>query len=415
LDFYEVMMLCYLHHIFVCPRKAFYSTNSKNILIKLLYLNIMSTILFLAWAPYSVRAESISTRLGASLHTLSYKTRLKVYSPIKYPLLFYRTLRLLVSERPTTIICQTPPIFCPLAALFYAATNKKKNIRIIIDAHTATFEKPWSYPILKTLTRWAIGNAIAVIVANEELQNVIYQNYGVMPLVLDDGVPQVDYASQEASQISINRGSKSDQQHLPVSMHAQLGLKGREDESARTKFAVAVISSFANDEPIEEVIEAAKILADTTIFYITGDQSRLASRKLFEWKLTANNVIFTGFLNQREYIGLLKRVDAIMVLTTRHDNMLSGAHEALALEQPLITSDWPPLRKYFCAGTAYVNNSVKGIVNAVKYVQLEKDQMKEEMRVLKQRRLDEWERKVSAFKEHFIEGRTREDIFHQAR
>jgi glycosyltransferase involved in cell wall biosynthesis len=374
----------------------------------------MSTILFLAWAPYSVRAESISSRLGASLHTLSYKTRLKVYAPVKYPLLFYKTLRLLASERPTTIICQTPPIFCPLAAMFYAASNKRKNIRVIIDAHTASFEKPWSLPILRTITRWAIGNAIAVIVANAELQNVVYQNYGVMPLVLDDGVPQLNHATRKASQISISRGSKYGQQQHPLSMHPQLRPKELEDESAGTKFAVAVISSFASDEPIEEVIEAAKILAETTIFYVTGDPSRLASGRLFEWKQTASNVIFTGFLNQQEYISLLKKVDAVMVLTRRHDNMLSGAHEALALEKPLITSDWPPLRKYFSAGTTYVNNSAKGIVNAVKYVQLEKDQMKEDMRALKQQRLDEWERKVSAFKEHFIEGSKREDIFHQA-
>jgi glycosyltransferase involved in cell wall biosynthesis len=384
----------------------------------------MSTILFLAWAPYSLRAESISNRLGASLHTLSYKTRLKVYAPVKYPLLFYKTLHLLASKRPTTIICQTPPIFCPLAAMFYAASNnKRKDIRIIIDAHTASFEKPWSLPLLKNITRWAIGNARAVIVANAELQNVVYQNYGVMPLVLDDGVPQLDYdTSQEASQISISRGSSSkydqqqQQQHRPLSMRPpQLGPKELQDESARTKFAVAVISSFASDEPIEEVIGAARILAETTTFYVTGDPSRLASRRLSEWKQTANNVTFTGFLNQRDYISLLKKVDAVMVLTNRHYNMLSGAHEALALEKPLITSDWPPLRKYFSAGTTYVNNSVKGIVNAVKYVQLEKDQMKEEMRALKQQKLDEWESKISAFKEHFIEGSKRgEDIFHQA-
>jgi glycosyltransferase involved in cell wall biosynthesis len=374
----------------------------------------MSTILFLAWAPYSVRAESISSRLGACLHTLSYKTRLKVYAPVKYPLLFYKTLHLLASERPTTIICQTPPIFCPLAAMFYAASNKRKNIRVIIDAHTASFEKPWSLPILKTITRWAIGNAMAVIVANEELQNVVYQNYGVMPLVLDDGVPQLDHATHEASQISIRRGSKYGQQHHPLSTHPPLRPKKLEDESAGTKFAVAVISSFASDEPIEEVIEAAKILAETTTFYVTGDPSPLASRRLSEWKQTASNVIFTGFLNQQEYISLLKEVDAVMVLTRRDDNMLSGAHEALALEKPLITSDWPPLRKYFSAGTAYVNNSAKGIVNAVKSVQLKKDQMKEDMRALKQQRLDEWELKVSAFKEHYVEGSKREDIFHQA-
>jgi glycosyltransferase involved in cell wall biosynthesis len=328
-------------------------------------------------------------------------------------LLFYKTLRLLEYERPTTIICQTPPIFCPLAAIFYAATNKRKNIRIIIDAHTATFEKPWSLPILKTITRWAIGNAVAIIVANAELQNVVHQNYGVMPLVLDDGVPKVDYARKEASQISTNRDSKYDQNHPPLSRQTRLELKELEDAHGRTKFAVAVISSFASDEPIEEVIEAAKILPETTIFYVTGDSSRLGSRKLLEWQQTAKNVIFTGFLNQHEYVSLLKKVDAIMVLTRRHHNMLSGAHEALALEKPLITSDWPPLRKYFSVGTAYVNNSVKEIVNAVKYVQLEKDQMKEEMRLLKQRKVDEWEHKLSAFKEHFIEGRKREDNFHE--
>jgi hypothetical protein len=93
--------------------------------------------------------------------------------------------------------------------------------------------------------------------------------------------------------------------------------------------------------------------------------------------------------------------------------MLSGAHEALALEKPLITSDWPPLRKYFSSGTVYTNNSAKGIVNAVKYVQLERHQMKEEMRVLKQKKVEEWERRVSALKYYLVERNKGEDIFHQ--
>jgi hypothetical protein len=37
--------------------------------------------------------------------------------------------------------------------------------------------------------------------------------------------------------------------------------------------AIAVVSSFASDEPIQEIIEAARILVDTTTFYITGDNS----------------------------------------------------------------------------------------------------------------------------------------------
>lgn len=379
-----------------------------------MYPYIMPTILFLAWAPYSVRAESISRRLGGSLHTLSYKTRRKLYSPIKYPLLFYKTLRVLASTRPTAIICQTPPIFCPLAAMFYAATNRRNKVRIIIDAHTASFEKPWSLPILKTITKWTLRKAITVLVANAELQNIVYQDYGVMPLVLEDGVPQLDKASQEGSQVRIETEGKRDQQHFPVSMHPQFGLKDLEDERKVRNFKVAVVSSFASDEPIEEIIEAAKILAETTTFYVTGDSSRLAARMLSKWRKTASNVIFTGFLDEREYIRLLRKVDAIMVLSKRHHNMLSGAHEALALEMPLITSNWPPLRKYFSAGTAYVDNSVQGIVNGVNYVQLEKDRMKEEMGILKQDKLVEWEHKILAFKDEFIEGNERKDIFHQA-
>lgn len=372
-----------------------------------MYPYIMSTILFLAWAPYSVRAESLSRRLGASLHTLSYKTRRKLYSPIKYPLLFYKTLRVLISSRPTTIICQSPPIFCPLSAMLYAATSRKNKVRIIIDAHTATFEKPWSLPILKSITKWVIRKAIAVIVANGELQNIVYRNYGLMPLVLEDGVPQLDKAKRERSQKSVEISGNHDQNQFPVSMQSQFHLKDLENEREERKFKIAVICSFASDEPIEEIINAAKILEDTTTFYVTGDSSRLATKKLLEWQETASNVIFTGFLDDSQYVDLLRTVDAIMVLSRRYHNMLSGAHEALALEMPLITSDWPPLRKYFSAGTAYVNNSVKGIVSGVNYVQLEKDRMKEEMRILKRDKLVEWEHKISAFKDEFIEGKER--------
>lgn len=172
-------------------------------------------------------------------------------------------------------------------------------------------------------------------------------------------------------------------------------------ESASKNFAIAVISSFATDEPIQEIVEAARIVLDTTTFYITGDNSRISERKLLKWKRSAKNIIFTGFLDYAEYINLLEKVDAIMVLTKQDYTMLSGAHEALGLEKPLITSDWPHLREYFVRGAVYVNNSVSEIVDAVKYVQIEKDRMKKEMQLLKYQRLKEWEDKVSKLKECF--------------
>ena len=74
----------------------------------------------------------------------------------------------------------------------------------------------------------------------------------------------------------IETEGKRDQEHFPVSTHPQFGVKDLEDERKVRNFKVAVVSSFASDEPIEEIIEAAKILAETTTFYVTGDSSRLA-------------------------------------------------------------------------------------------------------------------------------------------
>jgi glycosyltransferase involved in cell wall biosynthesis len=372
-------------------------------------LIVMWAIHFLVWAPYSTRAERLSQPLGACLHMLNYKTKIKVYAPIKYPFLFCKTLALLTSIKPNDaiIICQSPPIFCPLTAILYAIIKKGKNIRIVIDAHTATFERPWSFPMLNTVTRWTIRNAWAVIVTNTKLQKAISHNYGVLPIVLDDGpLLAPENASYRSSKKRTSNGSEQhrhDQhQQYPLQRIRSTNRQLRYTyDTAGKNFAVAVISSFANDEPIKEIMEAARALADTTTFYITGDNSRISASKLLKWKRSANNIIFTGFLDRTEYINLLEKVDAVLVLTKRDNTMLSGAHEALALEKPLITSDWQPLRQYFVAGTAYVNNSVSEIVNAVKYVQVEKDRMKKEMEVLKHQKLKEWEVKVSELREYF--------------
>jgi glycosyltransferase involved in cell wall biosynthesis len=247
----------------------------------------------------------------------------------------------------------------------------------------------------------------AIIVTNTKLQKVVYHKYGVLPTVLEDSPllagERLDYRR------SNRRTSNSNEEHRhyqreqsPVQYTRSISRQlGSTHESSGENFAIAIVSSFASDEPIQEIIEAARILSETTTFYITGDYSRISAKKLLKWKRATKNIVFTGFLDRGEYIRLLEKVDAIMVLTRRDFTMLSGAHEALALEKPLITSDWQPLRQYFVAGTSYVNNSVSEIVDAVKYVQKEKDRMEKDMEILKHQRLKEWEDKVSKLKECF--------------
>jgi glycosyltransferase involved in cell wall biosynthesis len=165
------------------------------------------------------------------------------------------------------------------------------------------------------------------------------------------------------------------------------------------EFKVAVICSFSDDEPLEEILDAAAALPNV-LFHITGDKSR-ADKRILSTK--QENVRFTGFLDHVEYVSALKDVDAIVVLTKRDRTMLAGAYEALALQKPLITSNWGALKRYFCRGTIHVDNSARQIEAAVRIVQKKKDQLEKELYQLKLEKTEEWEKKFGAFKKLLIQ------------
>lgn len=323
-------------------------------------------ILFLVWAPYSPRSENLSNRLNASLYLISYKFKRKFYSPIKYPLLMLRTIKILLRERPDIVITQTPPIFCPLSVFVYNHLFRHKKVKLIIDAHTQTFNKPWTY--FASLTKIIMNYASFVIVANSELQSVVQDRYDLKALVLEDMVPEFN--------ILKNSNTEHDGNYCN-------SLKKRKD-----LFEIAVLSSFAKDEPIENVLESASQFPHIS-FYITGDISNLPKRFL---KGPAN-VVFTGFLTYNDYVSLLRQVDAIVVLTNREDTLLAGAYEALGAEKPLISFKSEPLRRYFYKGAVHTSNSSAGISEAIVKVQLEKGTLAEDMHQLKIEKIKQWEEK----------------------
>ena len=314
-----------------------------------------SRIVFLVWDRQSIRAYGIAKEIGASLYLLS-------TSPIKHPVLFVRSLQILRKNKPDVIICQNPPITCTMVALIYkylfARVTKPK---ILIDVHTGAITKPWS----KNVSRLVMNLASYIIVTNKELQDYVDQKYRIKTVILEDRIPAF--------------------REILSTVESHVGIKIRKDT-----FNIAVISSFAYDEPLEVVFDAASQLPDTQ-FYITGDKSRL--KKPLNQKL--QNVTITGFLEYEIYLDLLQKVDAIIDLTTDDKTMLSGAYEAVALEQPLIISDWIPLRRYFNKGAIYVKNSSKDIRAAILIVRTKKKELSKQMRELKSEKIKEWREKIS--------------------
>jgi hypothetical protein len=319
-----------------------------------------SKIVFLVWDRNGIRASGIAKHIGASLHFLSISRR------IGRPVLFIKTLQILRKERPRIIICQSPPIACAFIAMVYrylfAWTSKPK---ILIDIHTGAIMKPWS----KNVSGLIMKHASVNIVINKEQQNLLMQKYKIRPIVLEDPIP--------------------DFTHILLAAKKQEGYKIEQ----KAIFNVAVISSFAYDEPLQAVFDAASELPNV-YFYITINKKN-AEKKLLIKK--SDNVILTGFLDYDTYVDLLRKVDVIMDLTTDNNSLVAGAYEAVALEQPLITSNWIPLRRYFNKGTIYTDNSSDDIRKAIIVAMNKKDELSKEMHQLKIERTKEWKEKISNF------------------
>jgi glycosyltransferase involved in cell wall biosynthesis len=168
---------------------------------------------------------------------------------------------------------------------------------------------------------------------------------------------------------------------------------------------ILVVNTFANDEPLDEVLSAAGKL-NQAHFYITGKVSRAGNR------LPENlpgNITFTDYLPDEDYYGLMNRCQAVMCLTTRDHTMQRGACEALSMGKPIITSNWPLLLDYFHKGTVHVDNTVAGIQQGVEAMLANIDHYRREIVKLQAAQQQEWRRKIKLLENLIKTSRTGQD------
>lgn len=309
-------------------------------------------LLFLGWAPHGRRSQLMSQRLGGKLCFVHYlKFKHPMYAPAKYVLQAGMTLKLLRRERPDVVFVQNPPIFCVQVADLYC---RQAGASYIIDSHTGAFLSPrwqWALPLHRRLSR----RALSTLVTNDHLSRQIVR-WGAPSLVVRD---------------------------VPASFGPGRPFQVEGD------FAITVVNSFSWDEPLEEVLEAAAGLQDT-IFYVTGNPNAMEKRFRLE---PSPNIRFTGFLDDEDYIGLMRASHAVMALTTKDHTMQRGACEALSLGKPVITSNWQILREYFTKGTVYVESSARAIREGVLEMRSRWKSLAEDIQVLREEREQEWQQK----------------------
>jgi glycosyltransferase involved in cell wall biosynthesis len=273
--------------------------------------------------------------------------------PLRYPVQSIRTMNLLFQRKPRLIFVQNPPFLAGFCVYLYCLI---KGAKFVIDSHSDAFlPKDWSAPPtwLKCLLA---RKAVITIVTNEHFKQTV-ESWGGKALIIRD---------------------------IPTQFQVDGSYK------ISNKFNLVFINTFDVDEPMAQVLEAARDLPGVE-FYITG---KITSKYSNTVHASPENVHFTDYLEDSTYYSLLKEAHAIMCLTTRNHTMQRGACEALSLGRPIITSDWPVLREYFTKGSVFVDNTADGIQEGILEIQSHYDIYEAGIRQLQTDQQREWQEKI---------------------
>lgn len=321
--------------------------------------------MFIAWGPpaYTNRTRLLAAALGIEVrHIYSTRRRGALAAVVKYPYQTVATTWYLLRRRPALVFVQHPPSF---AAMVTAGCAALTGSSFVVDAHSDAFDSPW-WTRPRWLQRRVARRAITTIVTNDHFAGQLVEDGAHASVVRD----------------------------IPTRFEAGPYALGPE-------LNIAVVATFAPDEPLDAVVDAARSLPDVQL-RITGDTRREGAA--IPSGLPAN-VELTGFLPLDEYYGLLRGSDAVMVLTTRDHTMQRGACEALSLGTPIITSDWALLRDYFCKGTVHVDNSATGIQEGIERLRDDLERYREEIVELRTEVDAEWDRSRDALIDTILSSR----------
>jgi len=313
--------------------------------------------LFIAWTKYQRRNVSMQDFFGYKLIFVSNFFDCRCLKPLDYLLKSAVSIFHLLRFRPDAVWTQLPPTVLVDIVLTYRKIFKRDAV-LIADCHNVCFRKKWSkYLNVNNINRYDI-----ILVHNDDvLKAALQQGVAVSKTYILEDRPAV--AKPE----------------LTAALFPQ---------NARPM--VVMPCSFADDEPIDTVFEAARIIPETDI-YISGNHQRASSR--FNLALKPENVHLTGYLSLSEYEKLLLLSDLVLGLTTEPDVQLSVANEAVGFEKPMALSDTPTLRRMFHRGAVFVETgNPRSIAEGITTALNKRDSLLDEVRTLKTERNSRWEK-----------------------
>lgn len=306
--------------------------------------------MFLTWERHQ-RTRSLVAHLGLTLREVV------IVGPRyrRYWGQIAATLGYLRRERPALIVLQNPSLVLNVLVLCWRAITRTECV-IVMDAHNEAVE-----PIIVTwwwwraLAAWALRTADFTMVTNRFLAQKVVQQGG-RPLVLPDPVPDV-------------------------------APSGVPPLAAGEALRLLVIATYAKDEPIEPILEAARALQGQIEFQFTGNFRKLPEQVLSS---APPNVKFLGFLSEADYWQHMRDAHAVLDFTLMEDCLVCGAYEAVAVGRPMVLSDTRALQEFFRLGSVYARAEPRAIVAAIRRLRAEYEPLSEQITALRALLQTEW-------------------------
>ena len=285
------------------------------------------SVIGITWEQHR-RTQELCKWLGIPLHELCFSGARFV----RYARLGSATVRLLFRTRPRLVYVQNPSLV--LALLVLMLKRVAGGYRVIMDAHNeavAPFtHQYWPVPML---SRIAIRRANWTIVTNQALAEQV-SALGGRPLILPDRLPQPPIEASPAPDV---------------------------DQT----FRIMVVATYAADEPIAEIVEAARQLGPSFRFFVTGRASKL--NPVIRNRLP-ENVTQTGFLEEHDYWRLMQDSHVTLDLSLKPNCLVCGAYESLAMRRPMILTGNPASRDLFGRVALFPeDHSPEAIAAAIKH------------------------------------------------
>jgi glycosyltransferase involved in cell wall biosynthesis len=300
--------------------------------------------LMIAWKSECYRSSATARTFGVPLHLMPGSTKANKWRKVlSYPGLMARTLRLLMRERPRTVLCLNLPPFLPLACALYALVFRA---HLLMDFHSGALTKAAWMPFMPLYRLWT--RRAPFTICHNRADGAVIAGWGGRPVYLLS-LPQEEF--------------------FDVTYRPRQG-----------KPLMLLSCSFAEDEPVRLALEAMRACPEYD-FLISGNYKKRGIDPARE----SDHIHFAGFMEYRRYLETMAEATAIITLSDRPHIMQMAVHEALTMGTPVVTNESAVLREVLGEGGVFAELEVAALAAAFRTAVRDHELLASAMKISKQR------------------------------